>query len=461
MEGGHSPPVVRRVPADVLDREVDGERRRPIRRQPNPRVEKARYLGLSAAWNASCDSEKRGIVTRISPSPTASSALGSSGRCSPPVGSGRRAEVQCAASRSGPVELVVGDEAVAHVERRGRRSARFRGAIGRASLRRGGRRVGGLEAFSPGRVARVPPELPLGLGVRRAARLGAHHDGRLAGDQAREPARQAPRRLGAQRLREHRQPLAHRRGLVVDDVEDARPVVLEREHGRRRGVVEMDPRRDAPAVADDRVLPLAHRLDQPVVGGAVEDPVAERDPAGVGDRLLEMAHRGARLARRRDRGGIEGVVLGLDQTALARGPEAGEALRDEPADARLARGREQRVGALGPQPVRLRERAVEVAREGQVRQGRRLVDDRVRRGLEHGPAHGRAIEQIERDRLGAERPEVLRLLGRPRGADHLVASLDELGDQPGADRTARSCNEYSHWVAPSVTSPRVGRGLWP
>ena len=81
-----------------------------------------------------------------------------------------------------------------------------------------------------------------------------------------------------------------------------------------------------------------------------------------------------------------------------------------------------------------------------VRQGRRLVDDRVRLGLEHGPAHGRAIEQIERDRLGAERPYVFRFLGRRRGADHLMASVDELGDQPGADRTARSCNEDSHRV---------------
>jgi hypothetical protein len=33
VEGGHSPTVVRRFPADVLDCEVDGERRGPIRRQ--------------------------------------------------------------------------------------------------------------------------------------------------------------------------------------------------------------------------------------------------------------------------------------------------------------------------------------------------------------------------------------------------------------------------------------------
>src|SRR5204862_3560849 len=69
----------------------------------NWRVEKMRYLALSAAWNVSCDSEKRGIVTRTSPSPTASSALGSSGMCPPRVGNGRRAGLQRAASRSGPL----------------------------------------------------------------------------------------------------------------------------------------------------------------------------------------------------------------------------------------------------------------------------------------------------------------------------------------------------------------------
>src|SRR5919109_4239486 len=67
----------------------------------NWRVERTLYLTLSAAWKLSSDSEKRGIVTRSSPSPTASSALGSSGTCSP-VGSGRRAGLQRAGSRSGP-----------------------------------------------------------------------------------------------------------------------------------------------------------------------------------------------------------------------------------------------------------------------------------------------------------------------------------------------------------------------
>jgi hypothetical protein len=59
----------------------------------------------------------------------------------------------------------------------------------------------------------------------------------------------------------------------------------------------------------------------------------------------------------------------------------------------------------------------------------------ARGGREYGPAHGCTIEQVERDRLSAKRPYVFRLLSRPGGADHLMAAVDELGDQTGVDRT--------------------------
>ena len=127
------------------------------------------------------------------------------------------------------------------------------------------------------------------------------------------------------------------------------------------------------------------------------------------------------------------------------------------AHAGLAGGGEQRVGALGPQPVRHMEGAVEVLEVAQVGQRRRLVDDRLGLGFEHAPPHRGRVEQIERDRLRAERPHALGAVSRPERADHLVASLDELGDEPGADHTARSYNEDSHRISPSVTS-RAWRG---
>jgi hypothetical protein len=94
--------------------------------------------------------------------------------------------------------------------------------------------------------------------------------------------------------------------------------VLEREQGSCGGVVEVDPGEDTAAVAEDRELSLAHRLDHPVVGSSV----AQDDAAGPHDRAVEIRHCGRRLAH--------------------------------PV---------HRVGALGAQPVGLREAAIEVSGE--------------------------------------------------------------------------------------------------
>src|SRR5918912_704031 len=115
------------------------------------------------------------------------------------------------------------------------------------------------EAQAPARIPHPPAELALGLLVRRTPPLGHHGDRRLAGHQPPQPARDMPRRLGAQRARQHRQPLPQGRGLVVDDVVDARPAVLDGGRGRRRGVDDMDVREDAAAVADDGEATLAER----------------------------------------------------------------------------------------------------------------------------------------------------------------------------------------------------------
>jgi hypothetical protein len=57
-------------------------------------------------------------------------------------------------------------------------------------------------------------------------------------------------------------------------------------------------------------------------------------------------------------------------------------------------------------------------------------------------------DRADRDRLRAKRAHALAMSRRPERADHLVASIDQLGDEPGADRTARACNEDSHRVIP-------------
>ena len=106
------------------------------------------------------------------------------------------------------------------------------------------------KALSPARVAERPAEFALCLGVGRAAELRHHDDADLAGEQLREPGRHLPRWRGVERFRERGEHLADRRGVVVRDVVGARPASLEREHGRRRGVVDVDERPDATAVPD-------------------------------------------------------------------------------------------------------------------------------------------------------------------------------------------------------------------
>jgi hypothetical protein len=227
--------------------------------------------------------------------------------------------------------------------------------------------------------------------------------------------------------------------------------VLQRGDRCRGGVVEVDPREHPAAVADDRELALSHRLHQAVAFVSVEDAVAQHDAAEVRDRLFEVVHRGPRLAHRRRRVRIEWIVLGLDHAALTDAPVGGEALGHEPAHSRLAAGGDQRVGSLGSKPVRQHEGLIQVPGELRVRQGGRLVDDRVGRGAEDGLPDGLGVEQVEQDRLRAQLAHPVGARGRGRGADHLVTALDQLGYEPGADGAARARYKDSHG-SPFVTS---------
>src|SRR6266536_4485971 len=147
----------------------------------------------------------------------------------------------------------------------------------------------------------------------------------------------------------------------------------------------------------------AHSLDESVIAVAVQVAVAQRDPAGVGDHLVQILHRSLGWAHRRHGGRVERILLGLDRSALTRVPVAGEALGDEAVDAGCLRGGEQRVGALGTQPVGLGEAAVEVLEVVQAGQRSCLVDDRVRFGLDDGLAHRGRVEEVEHDRLRTQR----------------------------------------------------------
>ena len=218
------------------------------------------------------------------------------------------------------------------------------------------------EPLPPARVRRAPAELALGLRVGRAPQLGHHHHSDLSGEQPPHEAGHVHRLLGTQRLRQDRQPLGDLRGLVVDDVVDPAAAALDRRHGRLGRVGDVDERPHPAAVADHRELALADRSVCSPPGRErrarpVETAVAQHDSLGPRrreDRLLDVADRRDGLTHLLGRTGSERVLLGLHRSARALvGRE--EALRDEPLHAHGLPGREQVVGALGPQPVGHRE----------------------------------------------------------------------------------------------------------
>ncbi len=71
--------------------------------------------------------------------------------------------------------------------------------------------------------------------------------------------------------------------------------------------------------------------------------------------------------------------------------------------------------------------------------------------LEHGLAHCPGVEQIERDRLRAQRPYAFGACRATCRCRSPRALLDQLGNEPGADRSACSGDEDSHRVLLSLS----------
>src|SRR5262249_5614856 len=110
---------------------------------------------------------------------------------------------------------------------------------------------------------------------------------------------------------------------------------------------------------------------------------------------------------------------------------------------------EQVVGALDAQPVGAGEGPVEVAYVVAADELGRLVDDHVRPDGRHGGAHRAAVEDVEDDGRGAGLAQGAGAPLRARGADDLVAALDE----PGADGARGAGDEHTHLVPPGMSAP--------
>ena len=99
---------------------------------------------------------------------------------------------------------------------------------------------------------------------------------------------------------------------------------------------------------------------------------------------------------------VEGILLALHRPtgAHVRGV-APDPLRDKPLHSDRLAGGEQIVGSLGPQPVRQRERAVEMTHVGGADRGQ-LVHDDIRLRLGDSPRDLVGIEGVRDHRRGSE-----------------------------------------------------------
>src|SRR5918996_1702850 len=170
-----------------------------------------------------------------------------------------------------------------------------------------------FESLTPTRVRRVPPELALGLRIRRAAAFGHYQHSKLTGREAHYETGYAPRLLAAKHPRQGWQPLGDRGGIIVDDVVHTPTTVLDRRDRRLRGVGDVDERPHAAAVADQREPTLAKPFIH-ACAGPVEGSVAQHDALGpprIENCLLEMGDRGRCLALAAWWRRVERVLLAL------------------------------------------------------------------------------------------------------------------------------------------------------
>ena len=326
------------------------------------------------------------------------------------------------------------------------------------------RRVGGREALPPARIAQRPAQLALGLRVRGSTSLVPMTTAASPAARRASHDREAPRRLGAEDLGELRQPFAHRRRVVVDDVRRSRaprggaPGRLPRR--RRRGGSTRRRRSPSPTIGN---LRLRTRSPQPSSGGAVEGAVAQGDPAEAGDSLVEMGHRREGLAGAGRRGRVERIVLSLDGPhpggCTGTGRSSGRRTRRTPASQAAARS------ASVP-----RVRSAFVPRQHACRGCGRtsrspgaVASCTIASGplLEHGLAHGTLVEQVEQHRLGAERSAAPRRSPASCGFRSPHARRRSAGERAGRPRIplapATNTRIVSSFRSLSCHIPRISR----
>src|SRR5438105_4711656 len=159
------------------------------------------------------------------------------------------------------------------------------------------------ESDAPARVNRRPIEFSLRLRVRASSDLCHHCYARLPDRELAEPMGNSIGWLGSHCMSKYGQPLRDGRGLVVDNVVNARRTIGDGSNRRTGSVTDLNERPDSAAAADDRQPALSNHLPDCAafangVSRTVKHSIAECDPFEVrdtADLILEIADRGERF----------------------------------------------------------------------------------------------------------------------------------------------------------------------
>jgi hypothetical protein len=296
-----------------------------------------------------------------------------------------------------------------------------------------GTAAGGAAAVST-EIRALHPRAVLASGVARRALAAQLHGIRVVTGPARLPPTRAPAPAGGVVLLVHQGDSSAATRAAVATAHVAGAQVITAQH--------YDPRADPAAITALAAAKPHHVVADgagfgPVPQLAYRLAVAETGVQlpGGGQRLFPMHRLVAMYGHPGD------PALG----ALGDQDLSGVALRDDPAGAHLGGGRQQVVGAPGPELVRGGEEFVGIAEAPHARQRGHLVHDHLRCGGPYRRDHRRPVQPVNDHRLRARLAQQLGLAGCPRGGGDLVTRRDQPGNQVQSQRPGRSGNENSHF----------------
>src|SRR5258706_2804790 len=220
----------------------------------------------------------------------------------------------------------------------------------------------------------------------------------------------------------------------------------------------------SPVAADDREGPPLDHLDDRASfadcgARAIEHPVSQGDrleELRAGNLVFEGSKCRESLCKALGRLWVERIFFRLYRTTLFRVRPAAVALSDESLRADGARGREQRFGDFGAEPVGQRELLIEFPEVASAGERRELVDDHLGLGAPNRRCESRLVQRIDDDRGHAAVLELLGLCDRKPECYDFVFILDQQWQQEFSDCPSATGNKDSHSVFVGLDGMRRG-----